>query len=101
MKIFYKKEMVGIYKKFKTLTKTLSKFTPYLNNFMPGLGDAAGLGLSAVEKGGDFVNGFYNSYKSSKKNKFRSGLMGGINGLMGEDNDSDDIGQLSTKIELQ
>jgi hypothetical protein len=93
--------MVGIYKKFKTLTKTLSKFAPYLNHFIPGLGDAAGLGLSAVEKGGDFVNGFYNGYKSSKKNRFRSGLMGGISGLMGDNNDSDEIGQLSSKIELQ
>jgi hypothetical protein len=66
---------------------------------MPRLGDAAGLGLSAVEKGGDFINGFYDGYKSSKKNRIRSGLMGGINGLMSDN--SDDVGQLSSKIELQ
>jgi hypothetical protein len=91
--------MVGIYKKFKTLTKTVSKYTPLLNHFLPGLGEAADLGISALEKGGDFVNGFYDGYKSSKRNRIRSGLIGGINGLT--NSKSQDYGQLSDLIQLE
>jgi hypothetical protein len=87
--------MVCIYKKFKTLIKLASQYAPLLNRFVPGLGDFAGLGLQVIDKGGDFINGFYYGYHSDKKpGRFKRGLTGGFKAL------SKDFGELSDKIEL-
>jgi hypothetical protein len=51
--------------------------------------------LNVIDKGGDFINGFYDGYHSDKKpGRIRRGLKGGFNAL------SKDFGELSDKIEL-
>jgi hypothetical protein len=93
--------MVGIYKKFKLLTKAAKKYAPYLNNLTPGLGDLAGLSLTAIDKGGDFINAFHEGYKSTKGKRFKrftQGLKSGLSSIA--DLKTRDIGELSEKIEL-
>jgi hypothetical protein len=94
--------MVGIYKKFKLFTKAAKQYAPFLNNLSPGLGDLAGLSLSAIDKGGDFINAFHSGYTSSKGKRFtrlKEGLKSGLSSIA--DIKSRDIGELSEKIELE
>jgi hypothetical protein len=52
-----------------------------------------------IDKGGDFVNGFYGGYHTDKKpGRIRRGLTGGFNALANMK--SRDFGELIDKIEL-
>jgi hypothetical protein len=106
--------MVGIYKKAKHLFKIVSQYAPFLNNLVPGLGEAVGVLSSIADSTTDGINNVYNDYNSAINSGetygFRKGLnsffrpmiKGGVSDKISVANTlSKEYGQLHPRLELK
>jgi hypothetical protein len=74
--------MVGIARKVRQITNLVRKFSPVVDNFLPGFSTVADTAINLGEGLYDGISNVYQDYKAAKRDKKSYGLSEGVKSFM-------------------